>query len=179
MIHVRSHAKINLNLIINKKLKNGLHSINSLYSLIKISDIIKIKRTNERKDNIIFKGKFSKGISKKNNSVKHVMRLLRNNQLIKDYYNITVTKNIPTFSGLGGGSSNAAKIFNYFVNSKKRDYYLNIFAKEIGTDFLLFSQNQGYQKNLYQINNIKKNELSSAFSLSKNKLFNKIYLLKI
>ena len=60
MIHVRSHAKINLNLIINKKLKNGLHSINSLYSLIKISDIIKIKRTNERKDNIIFKGKIFK-----------------------------------------------------------------------------------------------------------------------
>lgn len=156
MINIRSHAKINLNLIIKKKLKNGLHSINSLYSLIKIYDIIQIKRINGRKDNILFKGKFSKGISKKNNSVKHVMRLLRNNQLIKDYFNITITKNIPTFSGLGGGSSNAAKIFNYFVSTKKRNFYLNIFAKEIGTDFLLFSQNQGYQKNLYQINKIKK-----------------------
>ena len=49
-----------------------------------------------------------------------VLNLLKKNELIKNQaFKINIKKNIPHGSGLGGGSSNAANLLNYF-NSKMR-----------------------------------------------------------
>ena len=49
-----------------------------------------------------------------------VLNLLKKNELIKNQaFKINIKKNIPHGSGLGGGSSNAANLLNYF-NSKMK-----------------------------------------------------------
>ena len=67
-----------------------------------------------------------------------------------------ITKNIPVFSGLGGGTSNAAFILNYLLKSKINNILLNKLEKVIGTNLKLFFNNHGYLKNLRTIVSIKK-----------------------
>ena len=67
---LKSYAKINLSLIINKKLHNGLHNLQSYYSLINFYDEIYIKKTNKFKDNISFFGTYSKFVNPNNNKEK-------------------------------------------------------------------------------------------------------------
>ena len=106
----KSFCKINLSLRVLKKLKTGLHDIQSNTMLLNLHDIVKVNRTKRKKDVIFFKGKFKKLVNKSKNSVSDTMYLLRRNGLIKkeEVYKIVVNKKIPVFSGLGGGSSNAA-----------------------------------------------------------------------
>ena len=63
---LKSYAKINLSLSVNKKLSNGLHDIQSVFCRIDFFDTILIKEIkNSTRDKIIFKGPFSKYIKKK------------------------------------------------------------------------------------------------------------------
>ena len=62
-----SYSKINLSLRVNKKLKSGLHEIQSYFCLINLSDKIKIYKIKKKKDKIFFKGPFVKHIKKSNN----------------------------------------------------------------------------------------------------------------
>ena len=121
-LKIKSYCKINLYLKVIKKLKSGYHNILSLITFCELHDVIWISRIKGSKDNITFSGKFKKGINKKNNTVKKVLKLLRDNQLLKNQcFKIKVQKNIPHGSGLGGGSSNAAALLNYFnFNMKLR-----------------------------------------------------------
>ena len=41
---IKSYSKINLFLKVNRKAKNGLHEIQSLFCLINLFDLIKIKK---------------------------------------------------------------------------------------------------------------------------------------
>ena len=117
---IKSYCKINLSLRVLKKLSNGYHNIMSLITFCDLHDIISISKIGNLKDKISFSGKFKKGINKKKNTITKVLALLRRNQLIENQgFKINVQKNIPHGSGLGGGSSNAAYLLNYF-NSKMR-----------------------------------------------------------
>ena len=51
------------------KLKNGLHNIQANNMLLELHDDIRIKPIIKKKDKIIFKGKFAKHVSKKENTV--------------------------------------------------------------------------------------------------------------
>jgi 4-diphosphocytidyl-2-C-methyl-D-erythritol kinase len=82
-----------------------------------VISISKIKGVN---DKISFSGRFKKGISKKSNTITNVLYLLRKRNFFqKQAFKIDIQKNIPHGSGLGGGSSNAANVLNFF-NSKMR-----------------------------------------------------------
>ena len=117
---IKSYCKINLSLRVLKKLNNGYHNIMSLITFCDLHDIISISKIENLKDKISFSGKFKKGINKKKNTITKVLALLRRNQLIENQaFKINVQKNIPHGSGLGGGSSNAAYLLNYF-NSKMK-----------------------------------------------------------
>ena len=118
---LKSYSKINLSLNINKKLKSGLHQIQSYFCLINLYDKIIIKKINKKRDIIIFKGLFFQHINKKNNSISNLLKYLRKSKLISDFYSVTTFKNIPVFSGLGGGTSNAAFILKFLLK-KKKDY---------------------------------------------------------
>ena len=135
---IKSYCKINLTLKIIQKLKNGFHIISSLITFCDIYDEIKISKIHESKDRISFSGKFYKGINNKINTITKVLNLLRKKKLIKNQsFKIDIKKNIPHGSGLGGGSSNASALLNYFNRKMK----LNLkkgkmikLAKSIGSD---------------------------------------------
>ena len=92
----------------------------SLITFCDLHDIISISKIKSLNDKISFSGKFKKGINKKKNTVTKVLNLLRKAQLIENQaFKINIQKNIPHGSGLGGGSSNAANLLNYF-GSKMR-----------------------------------------------------------
>ena len=149
---LNSYAKINLNLSVNKKLKNGFHDIQSIYCLIDLHDKIFIKRNkNKSYDQIYFDGPYSKDINKFNNSIKKVLNVMRKNKLISDYFSVKVIKKIPIFAGLGGGTSNAAYLLNHLIKKKVKKKIMDKIVKEIGSDLKLFFHAQGYQKNLKSV----------------------------
>ena len=155
----KSFCKINLSLRVLKKLKTGLHDIQSNTMLLNLHDIVKVNRTKRKKDVIFFKGKFKKLVNKSKNSVSDTMYLLRKNGLIKkeEVYKIVVNKKIPVFSGLGGGSSNAAFLIKYFLKNKIHSLNLKPFEKKIGSDLGFFFHKQVFQKSLKKLKKYKMN----------------------
>ena len=156
---LKSPAKINLSLKIGKKINYKYHNIQSVIFLINLHDKITIKKITKKKDILKFTGKFKKNIKLKNNSVSKSMYVLRKKNIISNSsnYEIKVKKNIPVFSGLGGGSSNAATIIKYFYKKRKIiDNDIDYFAKYLGSDFkLFFKNNKIIQENFFNIRNFK------------------------
>ena len=135
---IKSYCKVNLTLKVLKKLDNGYHNIISLITFCDLHDVISISKISNSKDKIIFSGKFKKGINKKSNTVTKVLNLLKRTKLIKNQtFQINIKKNIPHGSGLGGGSSNAASLLNYFnlkMKLKLNKNKIKKLASEIGFD---------------------------------------------
>jgi len=155
---LNSYAKINLSLSVNSKLKKkNLHEIQSYYCLIDLCDKINIRKIKKKNDKIIFQGPFAKHIKKSNNSIANLLAVLRKLKFISNYYSVKVYKNIPVFSGLGGGTSNAAFILRFLLKSKAIKIIDKV-EKLIGSDLRLFFYKQGFIENLKTIKVIKKKQ---------------------
>ena len=146
---IKSYAKINLTLQVLKKLKNGMHDIESHACLIDLHDRIEIKKNKE--DKVIFVGKFKKKISNRKNSILDTLKILRENNIINFFYKIVVKKNIPVFSGLGGGTANSVSLTKYFVKNNPEEFLVRKLEKKIGSDFRLFLNPFSFQKNLKKV----------------------------
>ncbi len=136
---VKSYAKINIALNITGK-TTKLHKIESIVSFILFHDEILIRRIKSNKHKILFRGKFSRNIGKKN-TVSKLLEILDKKKLLNSKkYEIKINKKIPTKAGLGGGSMNAASILRYFLKkkiikvSKKKLYEI---SGLIGSDVIL------------------------------------------
>ncbi len=135
---IKTYSKINLNLRVIKKTSAGYHDILSLITFCELHDVILISKIKGQKDKISFTGKFKSGINYKNNTITHLLNLLREKKLIPNInFKINIKKNIPHGSGLGGGSANAAGLLNYLnykfkLNLKKREVIE--LARKIGFD---------------------------------------------
>ena len=175
---LKSYAKINLSLKINSKRKDGLHEIQSYFCLVNLADKIKLIKANGKKDRIIFTGPFARLVSKKNNSIISLLKLLRKLNLISNQYSITIEKNIPVFGGLGGGTGNAAFILKFLLKNKLKKSILEKASNIIGSDLRLFFYKQGFLKNLASITKIKKKKFIFYTYSSKNKMFYKRNLFK-
>lgn len=159
---IKSNCKINLYLRVKKKLKNKYHKINTLVSFLNIYDEIYISEINGSNDKISFYGNFKNNINKKKNTITKLLFLLRKNNFLENkFFNIKIKKNIPHSSGLGGGSSNAASLLNFF--NLKYDFFLSKkklikLAKSIGTDvpLSLVYKNTLFTGNFYAIKKFKK-----------------------
>ena len=156
---LKSPAKINLSLKIGKKINHEYHDIQSIIFLTNLHDQIVIKKINGQKDKFKFTGKFKKNIKLENNSALKSVYFLRKKNIINNRpkYEIKIKKNIPVFSGLGGGSSNAATIIKYFYKKRKIiDNDINYFARYLGSDFkIFFKSNKIIQENFLKIENLK------------------------
>lgn len=138
-MQVKSYAKINLALNVTGKLTK-LHKIESIVSFITLHDLIYVKQIKSFHHQISFFGKFSKNINK-NNTVQKLFKILDKKQLLKDRkFQIKIKKNIPQKAGLGGGSMNAANIFNILIKKKivkVNKMEIHKIAEEIGSDVIL------------------------------------------
>ena len=78
--------------------------------------------------------------SKKRNSIITALTILRERNLISDYYSVLVNKKIPVFSGMGGGTSNAFCLIKYLTRNKTNKDLLSILDKKIGSDLKLLKE---------------------------------------
>jgi 4-diphosphocytidyl-2-C-methyl-D-erythritol kinase len=135
---IKSYCKINLTLKVLKKLNDGYHNIMSLITFCDLHDVISISKISNSKDKISFSGRFKKGINTQSNTATKVLNLLKKNELIKNQaFKINIKKNITHGSGLGGGSSNAANLLNYFnlkMKLKLNKIKIKKLASQIGFD---------------------------------------------
>tara|TARA_B100000886_G_scaffold207816_1_gene143750 strand:+ start:1276 stop:2106 length:831 start_codon:yes stop_codon:yes gene_type:complete len=152
---LKSFSKINLSLRVLNKLKNGMHNIETNSTLVALSDEIEIRKN--KRDKIIFTGKFKDQINLKRNTVKDTVQLLKRNKIIKGFHKIIVKKNIPVYAGLGGGTSNSCSIAKYFFNKRINKKMINIFEEKIGSDFRLFLNKNTFQKKIKKVFKTKNN----------------------
>ena len=137
---IKSYAKVNLTLNVAKRLPSKFHKIESLVSFINLHDLINLRPIQSNNHKVYFKGKFAKGINKKN-TITRLLKILDNKKLLNNQkFEIKITKNIPHKSGMGGGSMNAASLINYFI--KKRIFKLDKkelinLANLVGSDVVL------------------------------------------
>ena len=153
--YLRAPAKLNLFLKVGKIInKKKYHNIQSLIFTLDLYDEIRIRKIHNKKDIVSFSGIFKRDVKIDNNSITKSIDLLRKSKFInkKNKYKITVKKNIPVFSGLGGGSSNAATIIKFFIRKKISEQKINYFSKHLGTDIkIFFKGNKVYQKNFLSL----------------------------
>ena len=147
---IRSHAKINLALIVVGKLKS-LHKIESIVSFLNLHDIIKIRKIISKNHNIRFIGQFSNKIKTKN-TISELLKNIDKKRLLKNKFEIIIKKNIPSEAGLGGGSMNAASVLNYFIKKKLikiKKKQIEQLSYSVGSDVILglYSKNLVLKKN--------------------------------
>ena len=109
-------AKLNLNLNVKKKLKNGYHSLESDVCFLDLHDEINIEISNLNKINISNKSTF---FLKDESILLKTLDCFNREFKNKNKFKITLKKNIPIGAGLGGGSSDSATLLlglRYFYN---------------------------------------------------------------
>ena len=135
---IKSYCKINLFLRVIRKLRSGYHEIESLITYCNIFDLISISEISKSSDKIIFYGKFKNNINLKKNTITKTLKIIRRRKKLQNKnFKISIKKNIPHGSGLGGGSSNAANLLNYFNRKMKLKLNKNKIiklAEQIGFD---------------------------------------------
>ncbi len=143
-IFITAPAKINLYLHVIGKRADGYHLLDSLVTFASIHDIIMIEPAN--KLTMINQGQFSEGLTiTVDNLVMQAAEKLQKLTNISDGAKITLTKNLPISSGIGGGSADAAAtikglIRHWGINPNPRD--LSNLAIGLGADvpICLFGQ---------------------------------------
>ena len=134
---LKAYGKINLYLKVIKKLKNNYHEIETLFCFFDIYDQIFVS-SNKRNNQIIFTGKFSKGISNKNNTVLKLLNILKKYpKFNKHKFKITIVKNIPQGSGFGGGSADVSALlifFNKYLKLNLKSKTVSLICNQIGAD---------------------------------------------
>lgn len=104
---IEAPAKINLCLHVVGRRRDNYHLISSLVIFLGIFDTISVSESKTLKLNI--KGPFAKYLGpKKDNSVIKAALALRKFCNLKTGAEITLTKNLPISSGIGGGSTDCA-----------------------------------------------------------------------
>lgn len=136
-------AKINLALHVLERKKDGYHKLDSLVTFADIGDIITISPSPFFKFNI--DGDFAHLFSEleksekpdSGNLVVKAVYFLAGIANIKPDIEITLTKNLPIASGIGGGSADAAAVICGLCelwNIPKNSTFLPAFLKTLGAD---------------------------------------------
>jgi len=143
-IQIFSSAKINLDLIIKEKRDDNYHEISSVIQPVGLQDNIIIEASSSSKlIELDFSGP---EIPIDDNLILKAAESFCNTFSIKQSIKISVKKNIPLGSGMGGGSSNAAAILlglsRFFRLHEKYGSRLThevlVMAKKLGSDVTFF-----------------------------------------
>ncbi len=136
------NAKINTGLRVISKRPDNFHNIESILYPIPVYDILEII-PGKKKDNLHLTGRSIPGKPEDNLCLK-MLKIIRNDFDIPPL-DIILYKNIPTGSGLGGGSSDAAsllKLVNEFFSLELSTGTLKSMASQLGNDAVFFIENQ-------------------------------------
>ena len=120
MFNLLSHAKLNLSLEVNSLLDNGFHNLTSIMHTLHLHDEISISYSKNTKTVFI-----PSTVEDSNNSILDAVHLFQQEFHIQDQVEIVTTKNIPTSSGLGGGSSNSTAVLKELIKINKLEVELS------------------------------------------------------
>jgi 4-diphosphocytidyl-2-C-methyl-D-erythritol kinase len=142
-IRLHPPAKINLNLLVNRKTESGYHPLDSVVVHISLHDAIELSARDDGE--VTFEadgiecGPLQSNLAHAAACV--LRRLARSVGLDVPGVDIRLTKQIPPGSGLGGGSSDAASVLmglnDLWQLSRSREQ-LAVLAAELGSDVPLF-----------------------------------------
>src|SRR5215471_12808895 len=104
-MQLRAFAKINLDLRILGKRRDGFHELRTIFQSIDWFDEIEIERASQ------FAFSANDGPQDETNLVVRAVRVFERAASLRANVSIQLTKNIPTGAGLGGGSADAAVTF--------------------------------------------------------------------
>ena len=136
-IFLKAFAKVNVGLQIRSKRHDSFHNIHTVFQQINLFDTLILSKQKNKID-------FSSNVSWLKNDDSNLCIKAFNK--MKSIYNlhgikITLIKKIPTCSGLGGGSSNAAAILkgvNILYNLKLSNKKLELIGSQLGSDVPFF-----------------------------------------
>ena len=134
---VKSYAKINLGLKILNKRDDGFHNIQSIFIELDLYDKIEFIPSHQ----FSFDSNNKELKNNAHNTIIAAYRTLSKHYNFKNHYKIFLHKNIPFFSGLGGGSSNAAytiKELNKLQNLNLKNDEMEKIGLSIGSDVPFF-----------------------------------------
>ena len=136
-----SYSKLNLGLRILNKRNDGLHNIESIFIEINFADVLIFSPAS--KFSLTIQGNEKQPLSNDDtNLITKSYKLLKNiTGNVPQELKIILKKNIPLGSGLGGGSSNAAKtlcILNKLWNMNLKDIDLEKLGQKLGADIPFF-----------------------------------------
>ena len=133
-IYVKARAKINLNLEVLNKRKDGYHNIKSVFQKVNLYDEMHIQKTHDNKIEL------STNIDELNNNdniIYKAYKMLENEYKEIDGVEVLLNKRIPMQAGMGGGSTDCAS----FIISMNRLFDLRMskdkiesIGKKLGAD---------------------------------------------
>lgn len=135
---MKAPAKLNLHLEVGKKSEDGFHDINSLFIMVDLFDEISLSSLKTGNDCRI-SGKFN--CKKEDNLIYRAWQAFSKASGIKTGVEFSVLKRIPSFAGMGGGSSDAAaalKALNELFDRPLPFEILKDIAKRTGSDVPFF-----------------------------------------
>ncbi|MEG1996517.1 MAG: 4-(cytidine 5'-diphospho)-2-C-methyl-D-erythritol kinase [Oscillospiraceae bacterium] len=135
-IELNAPAKINLLLDIVGILPNGYHDMQMIMQSISLYDKIRIMKNKMNKVNI-FCDDYRVPTNMTNTAFKAAMSFFEKCNITDFGVNISIKKNIPSQSGMGGGSADAAAVLiglNKLFNTNMTSSQLADIGKEIGAD---------------------------------------------
>lgn len=141
----RPCAKINLGLNIVSKRPDGYHNLETVFYPINLNDEICIEPVLDKEITKCQCSLSIKGINIEGDLQQNL--IVKAYNILKKYYpqipnvNVTLTKNIPTQAGMGGGSSDCAytiKMLNEMFNLKMSIKDMQSFASKLGADCPFF-----------------------------------------
>ncbi|MGD9637913.1 MAG: 4-(cytidine 5'-diphospho)-2-C-methyl-D-erythritol kinase [Alphaproteobacteria bacterium] len=160
LIAFDASAKINLYLHVTGKKENGYHLLDSLFAFADCGDKIVVCSS----DNFVFKvrGKFAKDLADCSHNIvikafEEVRRYLPEDAVNRESVEITLFKNLPVASGIGGGSADAAatiKALCQFWHLSLSEKTLKDIAVKLGAD--VFPCLEGYASQVSGIGDIVK-----------------------
>ena len=139
------NAKINIGLNVYQKAGDGYHEIDSVMSPIDLSDEMDITFYSEIGDLKISCSDKNIPTDERNILYKAYEIFFENSKKHKEKIEISLTKNIPSEAGLGGGSSDAGfflKLLNEHYGNVYNEKELEELAMKVGSDVPFFIKNK-------------------------------------
>lgn len=137
----KSYAKLNLCLNVLKRRPDGYHDQDMVMVPISLFDTVEIEKSDKMS---LSTDKNYLPVDKRNSVIKAI-NILRDKFNFTDNFSIKIVKNIPTRSGMGGGSSNAATVIKmvdeYLTLNIPSEDFLDL-ADQVETDapFTMFGK---------------------------------------
>ena len=119
------YCKVNLGLQVLGTLENGYHDLDMIMMPLNFYDVLDITINDKGVTN--FYSNFGGNRFANDNSVLQAIQLIKEKFDIRDTFDVTLRKSVPSQAGLGGGSGDAAGA----LLCLKRMYHLPISIKEL------------------------------------------------